>query len=128
MRIGRVPQASAHFEIWNELPFTCPLNTVITFSKTASDRGMVRIRTVLLVSVQQSQSSKIETLYCRLLIASFRTSRRKHGIRGNQSTATVPVLTRPPDQFAVSQLMDGNVRVYARLGRARGRLTRALIA
>ena len=57
----------------------------------------------------------------------FRKTRRKHGIRENQSTATVPVLKRPPDQFAVSQLLDGNVRVYARLGRARGRPTRALI-
>ena len=44
---------------------------------------------------------------------------------GNQSTATIPVLKRPPDQFAVSQLLDGNVCVYAWLGRARGRLTTA---
>ena len=30
------------------------------------------------------------------LIGCFRKPRRKHGIRGNQSTATVPVLKRPP--------------------------------
>ena len=65
------------------------------------------------------------------IVGCFRTPRRKRGIRENQSTATVPVLKRPPDQFAVSQLLDGNVCVYARvvcmLGRARGRITRALI-
>ena len=65
------------------------------------------------------------------LLGCFCTPRRKRGIRENQSTATVPVLKRPPDQFAVSQLLDGNVCVYARvvcmLGRARGRITRALI-
>ena len=57
----------------------------------------------------------------------FRKPQRKRGIRGNQSTATVPVLKRPPDQFAVSQLLDGNVCVYARLSRSRGWITRALI-
>ena len=61
-----------------------------------------------------------------LPIGCFRKAQRKHGIRGNPSTATVPVLKWPPDQFAVSQLLDGNVRVYARLGRAHGWL-RALI-
>ena len=65
------------------------------------------------------------------IIGCFRTPRRKRRIRENQSTATVPVLKRPLDQFAVSQLLDGNVCVYARvvcmLGQARGRITRALI-
>ena len=36
-------------------------------------------------------------------LASFRIPRRKSGIRGNQSTAIVPILRRPPEQFAVSQ-------------------------
>ena len=49
-----------------------------------------------------------------IIIASFRMPRRKRGIQGNQSTATVPTLKRPPDQFAVSQLLDGNVPVIAR--------------
>ena len=34
------------------------------------------------------------------ILGCFRKPRRKRGIRGNQSTATVPVLKRPPDQFA----------------------------
>ena len=56
--------------------------------------------------------------FCRwlLTIGCFCTLRRKRRIRENQSTATVPVLKRPPDQFAVSQLLDGNVCVYARPG------------
>ena len=36
-------------------------------------------------------------------LASFRIPRRKSGIRGNQSTAIVPVLGWPPEQFAVLQ-------------------------
>ena len=37
-------------------------------------------------------------------VGCFRKPQRKRGIRGNQSTATIPILKWPPDQFAVLQL------------------------
>ena len=54
---------------------------------------------------------RLSLLYTLRFVGCFRNPRRKRRIRGNQSSAIVPVLKRTPDLFAVSQNGNGNRNV-----------------